>query len=215
MDKIEQVVRLIRSKGVGVYFVTQNPMDLPDNVLGQLGLKVQHALRAFTPKDQKSIRAVAASFVPNPQFQTVDRVTTLGTGEALVSVMADDGRPQPVRQTLIAPPEGRIGPLSDDERTAVMQRSPIRGRYDVSLDRPSAYEMLKQRAETALEAENQRLKDLQAEKAQHQARHRQNSGGARRQTVGEAMMKSAARSIGSSIGRQIIRGVLGSLFGKR
>jgi DNA helicase HerA-like ATPase len=116
LDKIEQVVRLIRSKGVGVYFITQNPMDLPDNVLGQLGLKVQHALRAFTPKDQKSIRAVAASFVPNPQFQTVDRVTTLGIGEALVSVMADDGRPQPVRQTLIAPPEGRIGPLSDDER---------------------------------------------------------------------------------------------------
>ena len=215
LDKIEQVVRLIRSKGVGVFFITQNPMDLPDNVLGQLGLKIQHALRAFTPKDQKTIRAVAASFVPNPQFQTVDRVTTLGIGEALVSVMADDGRPQPVRQTLIAPPESRIGPLSEGERAAVIQRSPLRGRYDVPLDRLSAYEMLKQRAETAQEAETQRLKDLQAEKAQRQAQHRQTTGGRRRQTIGEAMMKSAARSIGSSIGRQIIRGVLGSIFGKR
>ena len=215
LNKIEQVVRLIRSKGVGVYFITQNPMDLPDNVLGQLGLKVQHALRAFTPKDQKRIRAVAASFVPNPQFKTADKVTTLGIGEALVSVMGDDGRPQPVQQTLIAPPEGRIGPISDDERTAVMQRAPIRGRYDASLDRQSAYEMLKQRAETARTAEAQRLKELEAEKNQRQAQRRQPSGGRQRQTVGEAMIKSAARSIGSTIGRQIIRGVLGSIFGKR
>jgi DNA helicase HerA-like ATPase len=215
LDKIEQVVRLIRSKGVGVYFITQNPMDLPDNVLGQLGLKVQHALRAFTPKDQKSIRAVAASFVPNPQFQTADRVTTLGIGEALVSVMADDGRPQPVQQTLIAPPESRIGPLSADERTAVMQRSPIRGRYDDSLDRQSAYEMLKQRAETDRAVADQRLKELEAEKHERKAQRRSSSGGRRRETAGEAMMKSAARSIGSSLGRQIIRGVLGSIFGRR
>ena len=215
LDKIEQVVRLIRSKGVGVYFVTQNPMDLPENVLGQLGLKVQHALRAFTPKDQKSIRAVAASFVPNAQFHTADRVTTLGIGEALVSVMGDDGSPQPVQQTLIAPPEGRIGPLSDEERMAVMQRSPMRGRYDASMDRQSAYEMLKQRAEIAQIAETVRLDELESEKLQRQAQRRQTSGGRQRQTVGEAMIKSAARSIGSSLGRQIIRGVLGSIFGKR
>ncbi|WP_372682213.1 helicase HerA-like domain-containing protein, partial [Desulfosarcina sp.] len=215
LEKIEQVVRLIRSKGVGVYFITQNPMDLPDNVLGQLGLKVQHALRAFTPKDQKSIRAVAASFVTNPLFQTADKVTTLGIGEALVSVMGDDGRPQPVQQTLIAPPEGRIGPISDDEREAVMQRAPIRGRYDAAVDRSSAYEMLKQRAETARTAETQRLKELEAEKTQRQGQRRKTTGGRQRQSVGEAMIKSAARSIGSSIGRQIIRGVLGSIFGKR
>ena len=215
LEKIEQVVRLIRSKGVGVYFITQNPTDLPDDVLGQLGLKIQHALRAFTPKDQKTIRAVAASFVPNTQFQTADVVTTLGIGEALVSVMGDDGRPQPVEQTLIAPPEGRIGPLTDDERAAVMQRSPIRGRYDASMDRQSAYEMLKQRADSAQAAETRRLEALALEKKQRQAQRRQSSGSSRRQTVGEAMMKSAARSIGSSIGRQIIRGVLGSIFGKR
>ena len=215
LGKIEQVVRLIRSKGVGVYFITQNPMDLPEAVLGQLGLKVQHALRAFTPKDQKSIRAVAASFVPNPQFHTADRVTALGIGEALVSVMGDDGRPHPVQQTLIAPPEGRMGPLSEDERATIMQRSPMRGRYDASMDRQSAYEMLKQRAEAAQASETQRLSELESEKMQRQAQRRQSSGGGRRQTVGEAMIKSAARSIGSSIGRQIIRGVLGSIFGRR
>lgn len=215
LEKIEQVVRLIRSKGVGVYFVTQNPMDLPENVLGQLGLKIQHALRAFTPKDQKNIRAVATSFVPNPQFHTVDKVTTLSIGEALVSVLGDDGRPLPVQQTLIAPPEGRIGPLSDVERVAVMQRSPMRGRYDAALDRQSAYEMLKQRAAVAQVAETQRRKDQEAEKMRHQAQQRHSSGGGRRQTVGEAMFKSAARSVGTTIGRQIIRGVLGSLFGRR
>jgi hypothetical protein len=215
LDKIEQVVRLIRSKGVGVYFVTQNPMDLPQNVLGQLGLKVQHALRAFTPKDQKTIRAVADSFVTNVAFDTADVVTALAIGEALVSVMGDDGQPQPVRKTLIAPPEGRIGPLSPNERAAVLDRSPLRGRYDASVDRQSAYEILKQRAETQRNAETQRLKQIEQEKHQRQAARRPPVGRRRRQSVSEAMIKSAARSIGSSIGRQIIRGVLGSLFGSR
>jgi DNA helicase HerA-like ATPase len=215
LDKIEQVVRLIRSKGVGVYFVTQNPMDLPQNVLGQLGLKVQHALRAFTPKDQKTIRAVADSFVTNVAFDTADVVTALGIGEALVSVMGDDGRPQPVRKTLIAPPEGRIGPLSPNERAAVLDRSPLCGRYDASVDRQSAYEILKQRAETQRNAETQRLKQIEQEKHQRQAARRPPAGRRRQQSVSEAMIKSAARSIGSSIGRQIIRGVLGSLFGSR
>jgi DNA helicase HerA-like ATPase len=215
LEKIEQVVRLIRSKGVGVFFITQNPTDLPETVLGQLGLKVQHALRAFTPKDQKNIRAVAASFVPNKGFNTTEAITTLGIGEALVSVLDDDGRPQPVRKTLIVPPEGRIGPLSDDERSAVIQRSPIRDRYDAAMDRQSAYEMLKQRAEAEREVEEQRLREVEEEKKQRQAKRRQSTGGRQRQSVGEAMLKSAARSIGSSIGRQIMRGVLGAVLGRR
>ncbi|MGA6926009.1 MAG: helicase HerA-like domain-containing protein, partial [Desulfosarcina sp.] len=215
LEKIEQVVRLIRSKGVGVYFITQNPTDLPDPVLGQLGLKVQHALRAFTPKDQTVIRAVAASFVANPRFHTADAVTALGIGEALVSVLDEEGRPQPVQRTLVAPPEGRIGPLTDDERTAVMQRSPIRGRYDNAVDRQSAHEMLKQRAEAAAAAETQRRDGLEVERQSRRNQRRQSAGGQGRQSVGEAMMKSAARSIGSSIGRQIMRGVLGSIFGRR
>ncbi len=215
LEKIEQVVRLIRSKGVGIYFITQNPTDLPENVLGQLGLKVQHALRAFTPKDQKSIRAVAASFVPNPQFSTVDTIPILGTGEALVSVLDDNGRPHPVQRTLVAPPEGRIGPLPADERLTLIQRSPVRSRYDMATDRHSAYEMLKQRAESAQLQEEQRLRELEMEKAGRQAERRQAPRGRSHQTVGEAMIKSAARSIGSTIGRQIIRGVLGSIFGRR
>jgi len=215
LEKIQQVVRLIRSKGVGIYFITQNPLDLPEAVLGQLGLKVQHALRAFTAKDQKNIRAVAASFVPNSQFSTMDTLSILGTGEALVSVLDDDGRPKPVQQTLIAPPEGRIGPLSEEERSILIQRSPVRGRYDAPIDRQSAYEMLKERAETAQIQEEQRLRELEMERQQRQAARRRSSSGRLRQSVGEAMIKSAARSIGSSIGRQIIRGVLGSLFGRR
>lgn len=215
LEKIEQVVRLIRSKAVGIYFVTQNPSDLPETVLGQLGLKIQHALRAFTPKDQKTIRAVAASFRPNPQFGTVERISTLGTGEALVSVLGDDGSPQPVQQTLIAPPEGRIGPLSDDERLTLIRRSPIRDRYDDVADRQSAYELLKQRAEAASIEEEQRLRELEMEKMRRQSKRRLTTGGRSRQSAGEALIKSAARSIGSSIGRQIIRGVLGSIFGRR
>jgi uncharacterized protein len=215
LEKIEQVVRLIRSKGVGVYFVTQNPMDLPDAVLGQLGLKVQHALRAFTPKDQKTIRGVAASFVPNPEFDTAEKVTDMGIGEALVSILDDNGRPQPVAQTLIAPPESRIGPASDEDRSALIQRSPIRGRYDAEMDRESAYEMLKQRA-TLAQAEETKLREARAaEKQAKEAERRASARGRGRQTIGEAMMKSAARSIGSSLGQQILRGVLGSLFGRR
>lgn len=215
LEKIEQVVRLIRSKGVGVYFVTQSPKDLPDPVLGQLGLKVQHALRAFTPNDQKTIRAVAASFVPNPEFETAEKVTQLGIGEALVSTLDGDGRPQPVAQTLIAPPESRIGPAGDADRAALIQRSPVRGRYDAVMDRDSAYEMLKQRATLAQAEEAKQREAREAEKRSRETARRASSGGHGRQTIGEAMMKSAARTIGSSIGRQIIRGVLGSLFGGR
>jgi DNA helicase HerA-like ATPase len=218
LDKIEQVVRLIRSKGVGIYFVTQNPLDIPEEVLGQLGLKVQHALRAFTPKDRKTIKAVADSFVANPAFKTVDVVTTLGTGEALVSVLAEDGRPLAVEKTLISPPQGRIGPVSDIERSAIIQRSPLKGRYDQAVDRESAYEMLKSRAEAAQMQEAGQQAELEAaERRQQEERTRRSRarGGRRRQSAGEALVKSAARAIGSQIGRRIIRGVLGSIFGSR
>jgi uncharacterized protein len=219
LDKIEQVVRLIRSKAVGVYFITQNPLDIPEDVLGQLGMKVQHALRAFTPKDQKTIKSVAASFVANPAFDTAETVTALGTGEALVSVLSDEGRPLAVEKTLIAPPESRIGPLSDAERQAAIERSPLRGRYDESVDRESAYELLKARAEAAqAQAEHQRAEMVAAKRRQEEERAQrrsERSGGSRRQSAGEAMVKSAARAIGSQIGRQIIRGILGSIFGRR
>ena len=215
LEKIEQVVRLIRSKGVGVYFVTQNPMDIPDDVLGQLGLKVQHALRAFTLKDQKAVRSAAQTFRPNPALDTEQVITELGIGEALVSTLDVKGSPTPVERVLMRPPESRIGPITDDERREHIGRSPLRGRYDESVDRESAYEMLKRRAEEmakAAEEEARRAEQEQARKAEASASAR---GGSRRQSTGEAFIKSAARSIGSQIGRQIARGVLGSLLGGR
>ena len=210
LKKIEQVVRLIRSKGVGVYFITQNPTDLPETVLGQLGLKVQHALRAFTPKDQRAIKAVADGFRPNPLFDTARTLTELGTGEALVSVLDQDGRPTPVERTLVAPPEGQIGPLSAESRQTLLGRSPLKGRYDQAVDRESAYELLKQRTEDARAATEQEAEQKRYEKEMGQ----QKQPGRQRQSMGEAMAKSAARAIGSQIGRQIVRGVLGAIFGR-
>ncbi|MBD3619695.1 MAG: DUF853 family protein [Chromatiales bacterium] len=206
LDKIEQVVRLIRSKGVGIYFITQNPTDIPEEVLGQLGLKIQHALRAFTPRDQKAVKAAAQTFRPNPALDTEQVITELGIGEALVSTLDAKGSPLPVERVLICPPESRMGPLTDAERAEHLQRSPLRGRYDETVDRHSAYEMLKKRAaeQEATEAE----KPQQA--ARTTARPRSN-----RQSTGEAFIKSAARSIGSQLGRQIVRGILGSLLGRR
>lgn len=209
LDKIEQVVRLIRSKGVGVYFITQSPSDLPEDVLGQLGMKIQHALRAFTPKDQKTVRAAAASFRQNPDIDSERLITELGVGEALVSVLDSEGRPTPVEHVYIKPPESRIGPLSEEERKQHLERSPYKGRYDEVVDRESAYELLKKKAEKAAEEA--------AKAAAQEAGEKEKSSSARRstrQSPMEAMVKSAARSIGSSLGRQIMRGVLGSLFGK-
>lgn len=205
-DKIEQVIRLIRSKGVGIYFITQNPLDIPDEVLGQLGMKIQHALRAFTPNDQKTLKAVSQSFVANSSFDTVDVLTAMGIGEALVSVLDGEGRPQPVQRTLIAPPEGKIGPLGPDERRALLGKSPLKGRYDQAVDRESAYERLKGRAETAKQKEERASRDGDGWPGGSPAKGRP------RQSVGEAMLKSAARSIGSQLGRQIVRGILGSIF---
>jgi DNA helicase HerA-like ATPase len=207
LDKVEQVVRLIRSRGVGVYFISQNPTDIPETVLGQLGMKIQHALRAFTPKDKKAVKAAAASFRQNPAIDTEQLITELGVGEALVSVLDNEGRPTPVEHVYIKPPESRIGPLTDAERSDYLSRSPYKGRYDTVIDRESAYEMLKQKAEQqAIAAAN-----AADEKASAKTGGRQRS----RQTPVEAMISSTARSIGSQIGRQIVRGIMGSLFGRR
>lgn len=206
VDKIEQVVRLIRSKGVGIYFVSQSPLDIPEDILGQLGMKIQHALRAFTPKDKKTVKAAAASFRQNPDIDAAQLITELGVGEALVSVLDEDGKPTPVEHVYIKPPESRVGPLTAKERTEYLSRSPYKGRYDKIIDRKSAYEMLKEKAQKkAAAAEKQRVAKKSTSNKRRSAR----------QSPMEAMVKSAARSIGSQMGRQIIRGILGSLFGRR
>ncbi|MFD2642261.1 helicase HerA-like domain-containing protein [Pseudomonas japonica] len=203
-DRLEQVVRLIRSKGVGVYFVTQSPGDLPDDVLAQLGLRIQHGLRAFTAKEQKSLRAVADGFRPNPAFDTLSVLTELGIGEALVGTLQDKGTPGMVERVLIVPPQSRIGPLSAAERTALVAASPLAGRYDKPVDRESAYEMLSARkgevaeAPTVAKAEEESLADKAGEFLQSAA--------------GQAI-KSAVRQAANQLGRQLVRGLMGSLLG--
>jgi DNA helicase HerA-like ATPase len=145
MDKIEQVVRLIRSKGIGVYFVTQNPIDVPDTVLGQLGNRIQHALRAFTPRDQKAVAAAAQTFRPNPKLNTAQVIMELGKGEALVSFLEGNGTPAMVERIMVRPPSARIGPITPEERKAVMDASPVKGKYDTAIDAESAYEIIQKR----------------------------------------------------------------------
>jgi DNA helicase HerA-like ATPase len=215
VSKIEQVVRLIRSKGVGIYFISQSPLDIPEEILGQLGLKIQHALRAFTPKDQKSVRVVAETFRANPDLDTSTVITELGVGEALVSTLDADGIPTQVERILIRPPESRIGPMNATERKEQIARSPFKGRYDKTLDRESAYEMLIERSKqsAAQEAQIEKEEAVRAE-AEKKAKAASKSSSRRstRQSPTEAFMKSAARAIGSSLGRRVIRGVLGSIF---
>ena len=206
IDKIEQIVRLIRSKGIGVYFVSQSPLDVPEDILGQLGLKIQHALRAYTPKDRKVIKAVSQTFRENPVLDTEQVIQALKTGEALISTLNVDGSPSQVERVLMRPPESQIGPLTDEERKMIMQRSPVKGRYEQIIDRESAYERLKQKAEQRSQLSREDEKTVKS--------YRRRSSRSR-QSVGEAMLKSAARSIGSQIGRQIMRGILGSLLGRR
>ena len=218
IEKVEQVVRLIRSKGVGVYFVTQNPGDVPDSVLGQLGNRVQHALRAFTPRDRKAVRAAAETFRQNKAFDAKTVITELGVGEALVSTLQKKGVPSVVQRTLIRPPSSRLGPAKPGERKAAIAESPLAGRYDKAVDRHSAYEILTQRAEQAAEAEERRQEE---EARAKEAKRRQRSSGtttrrkaparSRRQSAGEAFFKSALRAVGSQLGRQLVRGLLGSL----
>ncbi len=202
-EKIEQVVRLIRSKGVGIYFITQNPLDLPETVLGQLGNRVQHALRAFTPKDQKSVKVAAETFRANPKLNVVKAITELGVGEALVSVLDEKGTPTVVERALVYPPHSRLSPLTPEERTRFVRESVVYGHYEKTVDRESAYEKLKAKAE-------QRKMDSQEEAAQ---KHRAAEPKSQTEQLLGAAVKSAAHAIGSQLGRQIIRGVLGSIFG--
>ena len=215
VDKIEQVVRLIRSKGVGIYFISQNPLDIPQDILGQLGLKIQHALRAFTPKDKKTISAVADTFRTNPDIDTRECITELGIGEALVSILDEKGSPTEVERILIRPPESRIGPMTDDERAEQIQRSPYNGKYDTTIDRESAYELLRKRAEEEAQEEAQEeARELELERFEkaEKSRSKTKRGSSRRQSISETLIKSAARTIGTRLGRQIIRGVLGSIL---
>ena len=234
LEKVEQVVRLIRSKSVGVYFVTQNPLDIPESVLGQLGNRVQHALRAFTPRDQKAVKTAAETLRPNPAFAAETAITELAVGEALISFLDEQGRPNVVERAFVVPPGSRIGPLSGDERTAAVQASLLYGHYEQVIDRESAYEKLKGRVAAApaqaasppANAGTDRTATSQPEAAAPESDGggffdkiggmfggASGGGGSRRQSVGEALAKSAARAIGSEVGRQVIRGVLGSILG--
>ena len=208
INKIEQVVRLIRSKGVGVYFISQSPLDIPEEILGQLGLKIQHALRAFTPKDQKAVRIVAETFRANPNIDTGSVITELGVGEALVSTLDHEGIPTQVEQILIRPPQSRIGPMNEEERQEQISRSPLKGKYDTPLDRESAYEMLIERNKAAMQQQEQ----LEQEKETAKLNKKSSSRKSTRQTPTEAFIKSAARSIGTTLGNRLIRGVLGSIL---
>jgi DNA helicase HerA-like ATPase len=221
-QRVEQVVRLIRSKGVGVYFCSQFPDDVPTEILGQLGNRVQHALRAFTPRDQKAVRTAAETFVPNPKLDVAEVISQLGVGEALVSTLQDKGVPMPVERTLICPPRGRIGAITLEERATVRSRSPVGAKYDAPVNRESAHEILAQRAAAAAPAT-----------AAPEPRSGARGGGAgraagaaaagtigamlwgtgRRQGMVETMAKQAARTVGSGVGRQILRGVLGGILG--
>ncbi|MFO7570745.1 MAG: DUF853 domain-containing protein [Smithellaceae bacterium] len=221
LEKIEQVVRLIRSKGVGVYFVTQNPLDIPETVLAQLGNRVQHALRAFTPRDQKAVKTAADTMRPNPAFNAADVITELGVGEALVSFLDEKGRPTPVERSFVIAPCSRMGVMTETEKSAAIRRSVIYGYYEKTLDRESAYEKLRAHAQNAASPQPQ----PQAQSNPAPAAPPSSGGindllfgrtgprGGKTDGLVQAAAKSAVRSIGSSLGRQIIRGVLGSLLG--
>jgi uncharacterized protein len=200
LERVEQVVRLIRSKGVGIYFVTQNPADIPETVLGQLGNRVEHALRAYTPVEQRGLRAAADSFRPNPAFDTAQAIQGLGVGEALVSVLDEKGAPTMVEKTMIRPPDSRLGPITSEERAQVMAQSPVRGLYDQTLDRDSAYETLQARAAQAVQA-------TKAPAAQPAPQPRASN----RQSMAETFAKQLLRTVASTAGRALMRGILGSL----
>jgi DNA helicase HerA-like ATPase len=220
LDRVEQVVRLIRSKGVGVYFISQNPLDVPETVLAQLGNRLQHALRAYTPREQNAVKTAADTFRANPDFNTFAAITNLATGEALVSTLADKGVPSIVQRTLIRPPAGRIGPLTPDERQKLINGSPVAGQYDEMIDRESAYELLQKKAAQA-QTEAEGAKEQEADSTSGWSLPDSVGGNSKpgprggqpraRQTVAETAMKSVVRSVGSSLGRALVRGILGSL----
>lgn len=223
LERIEQVVRLIRSKGVGVFFVTQNPMDVPESVLAQLGNRVQHALRAYTPKEQKAVRTAADTFRPNPDFNAADTITNLGTGEALVSTLEGKGAPSMVERTLVRPPSSRLGPITEAERAQVIAQSPVSGLYDQDVDRESAYEILASKAQAAEDKVNETegstgrwtLPGFGPGDDDKPETKKTRSSSRRTDSLLETAMKSATRSITTAvtgaITRAIVRGILGSL----
>ena len=234
LQKVEQVVRLIRSKGVGVYFVTQNPSDVPDTVLGQLGNRVQHALRAFTPRDQKAVKAAATTMRANPEFSIEAAIGELAVGEALISMLDEGGRPEITQRAFVVPPASRIGPISDEERRALIANSLVAGRYDTAIDRESAYEILTGRVAgggaAAAPAPGSIGTDFGASPGGAPAPAPAQEGGGwlgevgsiltkgtgrtgRGDSIVETLVKSTMRTIGSTVGREIVRGVLGSILG--
>lgn len=215
LEKIEQVVRLIRSKGVGVYFVTQNPLDIPDSVLAQLGNRIQHALRAFTPRDQKAVQVAATTMRENPELNIQEAITELAVGEALVSTLDAKGTPNITQRILMLPPASRLGVITDEERSRLMVNSIVAGIYDTTVDSESAYEKLQARTQAA------QIDEVQAKEAADKGGLLDSMGdlfsnskkSSRNDSVIESMAKSAMRSVGSNLGRAVVRGVLGSLFG--
>lgn len=224
VDKVEQVARLIRSKGVGVYFVTQNPADVPEDILGQLGNRVQHALRAFTPKDQKGLKAASQTYRANPRFSTEDAIKEVGVGEAVTSMLEAKGAPGIVERTLIRPPSSQLGPIGKSERKDVIASSPIAGKYETVKDRESAHEVLTSRAEkAAAEAEEAERQEEAAEAAERELKQARRYDGkqvgrstSRRSTrsdgIGEKLTKMVVRELTGTTGRRLVRGILGGLF---
>ena len=225
VDKVEQVARLIRSKGVGVFFVTQNPADIPDDVLGQLGNRVQHALRAFTARDRKELKVAAETYRDNPAFDTAEAIQQVGTGEAVTSFLDRKGIPEIVQRTLIRPPSSQLGPIDSAVRADLMAMSPMAGKYDVPLDRESAFELLRKRAEAAAraaeeaEAAEARLNEEEREfKAARRysggrpAARRETTGSGRAESIGGALASAVAKELKGTTGRRIVRGILGGLF---
>ena len=230
VDKVEQVARLIRSKGVGVYFITQKPADVPEDILGQLGNRVQHALRAFTRKDQKDLRSAADTYRENPRFDVEDAIKEVGVGEAVTSFLIKKGIPGMVERTLIRPPSSQLGPITSKERRVVLAASPVAGKYETAMDRESAFEMLAQRAGAAAKAAEEaeaKEDEMEARDREHQTGRRYSGTRVKRSTsktttrkrrgdsTGEAFAKSMMRSIGTKAGTAIVRGIMGSLFKAR
>ena len=221
VDKVEQVARLIRSKGVGVFFITQNPADVPDDILGQLGNRIQHALRAFTAKDKKNLRMAAETYRPNPDFSTEEAIREVGVGEAVTSMLQKKGVPGIVERTLIRPPSSQLGPISDAERKALLQASDMAGKYDTLKDRESAYEILAKRAEAAAKEAEAKAEDLspmfrEFNAARRYSGTRVSRSSARpvrqRDTLGSAMTQAVIKELKGTTGRRIVRGILGGLF---
>lgn len=211
VDKVEQVVRLVRSKGVGVYFVTQNPVDIPETVLAQLSNRVQHALRAYTPREQKAVRVAAETFRPNPEFSTEEVITQLGIGEALVSVLEAKGVPSVVGRTLIRPPSAQVGPLLAEERRSIIANSPVAGLYDSVVDRDSAFENLARKARDKQLAEERQRQDDDIRKTERTYQEDRPRRTSTRQSPAEAAMNSLARTVANRLGSALVRGILGGL----